>query len=95
MWERLRDSLKSVGARFTPTSDRSAPSSEAARKDRADLVAQLQSDISELQHRIIQLSNDSSGGQGDKHGAGNAEMTALEHALNAKQRELSQYHARI
>jgi hypothetical protein len=95
MWERLRDRFKHLGALITPTSGRPAPSSELARKDREHLVFQLQSDISRLQHQIIQLSNDSAGGQGGKHGAGNAQMTALERELDAKQRELSLYQARI
>lgn len=86
--DRIRDwlSRRSSG----PTSAHTVQTQDAARaarKTRADHVADLHAHVSRLQQEILALSNAA--------GTSKAQMAALERELDEAQRELAKYQGRI
>ena len=97
MLESLRDWLKT---RFrspdTSPTAHSAVTGDAARQNRATLVAALREDVSRLQQEILALSNASE----DRPAAADrkvdsAKISALERQLTEKQQELAKLQGRI
>jgi len=87
-----RFSSGSASANTVKTQD----TNKTRRESRADLVVELQANISRLQQEILALSNAESsppdGGAGD---GSNPQMAALERQLEKAQRELAKYQGRV
>lgn len=96
MLESLRDRLKRFRTPESSPTAHSAVSGEAARQNRATLVAALREDVSRLQQEIVEVSNAAEGRPGTaEQKADSARITALEHQLTEKQQELAKLQGRI
>ena len=96
----LRDVLDWAKNRLSPsvalTREQSQGTAQEARETRATLITGLQAEVRKIQQSITDLSGLlGTGTDGPERQTNVSRLTALEHDLGEKQRELSRYQGRI